>query len=200
MTDRKSSYKAPRPVIFLLTIRAMAVVLIAVLFLTRTPEKIMYPKLHWDKVEQYADAFGIDPYLVMALIKVESNYRPSAVSKSGAIGLMQIMPDTGAWAAQMLGAGSYYDDRLKEPDFNIMIGSWYMAHMLSLYNDPTVAVAAYNAGRGNVDRWLADGTWSGAAEAASDVPYKETREFIKKVMRAWEMYSDIYGPVGGLIH
>lgn len=199
MTDRKNASKAPRSVVLLLTMRAIAIALIAVLFFMRIPEKMMYPKFHWDEVEQYANAFGIDPYLVMAVIKVESNFRPSAVSKSGAIGLMQVMPDTGAWAAQTLGTGGYYDDRLKEPEFNIMIGSWYMAHMLSLYSDPTVAIAAYNAGRGNVDRWLSDGTWSGAAESASDVPYRETREFIKKVMRAWETYSDIYGPINSLI-
>lgn len=181
-----------KSILMLLAARLLVVAVVAGIFFSGILDKITYPKSHWDTVEQYAGAFDVDPYLVMAIIKVESNFRPAARSKSGALGLMQVMPDTGRWAAGMLGVAGHYNERLLEPDYNIMIGSWYIDHLLELYQDATLAIAAYNAGRGNVDRWLADGTWSGEHERAADVPFKETGEFIRRVRRAWEAYRDIY--------
>lgn len=189
----KNGTKASKPIFALLGLRIIIVVVIGAIFFSGLPNRITYPKLYWQEARQYAEAFGVDPYLVMALIKVESNFRPGAKSKSGALGLMQIMPDTGRWAAGMLNTDNYYDARLLVPEFNIMIGSWYITHLLAAYNEPAIALAAYNAGRGNVDRWLADGTWSGAADSASDVPFRETEDFIKRVMKAWEAYERTYG-------
>lgn len=189
----RTAAKASKPIYALLALRVIIVLVVGAIFFTGLPNRITYPKLYWQEARQYAETFGVDPYLVMALIKVESNFRPSAKSKSGALGLMQIMPDTGRWAAGMLNTDNYYDSRLLVPEFNIMIGTWYITNLLATYNEPAIALAAYNAGRGNVDRWLADGTWSGAVDSASDVPYRETEDFINRVMRAWEAYERTYG-------
>ncbi len=120
--------KGSKPIYLLLAFRVIAAILIAALFFTNLPNRLTYPKLHWDKAKQYGEAFGIDPYLIMALIKVESNFRSAAKSKSGAIGLMQVMPDTGKWVAETLGTGNYYDNMLLDSDFNIMIGSYYISY------------------------------------------------------------------------
>ena len=191
----KERINGKRPIYGLLAFRAIVVVIIAAFFLSGLPNRITYPKLHWDTAKQYAGAFGIDPYLVMSLMKVESNFRVNAKSKSGAIGLMQVMPDTGRWVAGVLGTGSYYDNMLLDPDFNIMIGSWYIDHLLESYGEPAAAIAAYNGGMGNVDAWLASGTWSGKAEEVKDIPFKETSDFVNKVMNAWYMYARTYGAV-----
>jgi soluble lytic murein transglycosylase len=184
-----------KPVFTLLVLRVIISIVIGALLFTSLPNRITYPKLYWDKAKQYGLAFEIDPYLIMALMKTESNFRSSAKSESGAIGLMQIMPETGKWAAEMLGTGAYYDNMLLDPDFNIMIGSWYISNLIKTYGEPAIAIAAYNAGNGNVDRWLADGTWSGQVEQSADVPYEETREFIERVNRAWEAYAKTYGAI-----
>lgn len=187
--------KGAKPVYMLLAFRVFVVVLLAVLFLTDLPDRITYPKLHWEKAKQYGEAFGVDPYLIEAIVKVESNFRATAKSKSGAIGLMQVMPETGKWAAGVLNTGNYYDNMLLDPDFNIMIGSWYISYLLKQYEESTPAIAAYNAGASNVDGWLDDGTWSGEADSISDIPFRETSDFVRRVLRAWDAYADTYGSI-----
>ncbi len=191
----KDNRNGKRSVYGLLAFRAIVVVIIAAFFLSGLPNRITYPKLHWETAKQYAEASGIDPYLIMSLIKVESNFRVNAKSKSGAMGLMQVMPDTGKWVAGTLGTGTYYDNMLLDPDFNIMIGTWYIDHLLEKYGEPAAAIAAYNGGLGNVDSWLAAGTWSGRAEDVKDIPFKETSDFVNKVLNAWDMYARTYGAV-----
>lgn len=191
----KDRSNGKRSVYALLAFRAIVVVIIAAFFLSGLPNRITYPKIHWETAKEYAVAFGLDPYLIMSLMKVESNFRVNAKSKSGAIGLMQVMPETGKWVAGVLGTGSYYDNMLLDAHFNIMIGSWYIGHLLEIYVEPAAAIAAYNGGMGNVDAWLKSGTWSGKAEDVKDIPFKETSDFVSKVLKTWEMYASTYGAV-----
>lgn len=187
--------KDTRSIYALLAFRVIVAIMIAALFFTNLPNKLTYPKLHWDKAKQYGEAFGIDPYLIMALMKVESNFRSTVKSKSGAIGLMQVMPDTGKWVAETLGTGNYYDNMLLDPDFNIMIGSWYISYLLDDYEQPAAAIAAYNAGMGNVDGWIEGGTWSGNGDELTDIPFEETKGFVRRVLRAWDIYAKTYGAI-----
>src|SRR5690606_24055372 len=127
--------------------------------------KLLYPFPFRAGVERAAADAGLDPYLVAAVAKVESGFNPRAVSPKGARGLMQVMPDTGAWVARQIGWERYHPDLLFEPEISLRIGAWYLAHLRRAFDGRLVpALAADNAGRGNVGRWLASGLWDGSLE------------------------------------
>ncbi|HOB44469.1 MAG TPA: lytic transglycosylase domain-containing protein, partial [Bacillota bacterium] len=124
---------------------------------------------------------------------VESGYRRDARSSKGACGLMQIMPETGEWAAGQLGLVGYSEDQLFDPDTNIMIGAWYFGHLLRIFHDEAViALAAYNGGPSNVERWLSSGTWSGRVEEIGDIPYPETARYVERVLNMNRIYHKAY--------
>lgn len=140
-----------------------------------------------------AEVNGIDGYLIAAITKTESNFSPTAVSVKGARGLMQIMPDTGKWVAGQKGMPNYTSDLLFNPEFNINIGAYYVSDLYKEYNGDTVVVlAAYNAGRGNVKKWLEEKTWTGDRNNIDQIPFPETRQFIRKVLFYQQTYRHLY--------
>lgn len=137
---------------------------------------------------------GLDPYLVAAIVRTESGWRPSAVSTRGAIGLMQIMPETGRWVARQLGLEGFTEQWLFDPEMNLRIGCWYLAELKREFNDDQVIVlAAYNAGRGNVRQWLNSQRWDGQPENVGAIPFQETRTFVARVLAARTRFLWIYG-------
>ncbi|SJZ40079.1 soluble lytic murein transglycosylase [Selenihalanaerobacter shriftii] len=155
--------------------------------------KIFYP-LHYKKaIFTYADEYNLDPYLVAAIIKVESKFNEDAISERGARGLMQIMPSTGEWIAGELGIEDFNPDLLYGPKLNINLGSWYLAHLKKIFsNDLTLVIAAYNGGQGNVNRWLELKQWSGRHRDSDQIPFPETRAYVKKVTKTYQRYRKIY--------
>ncbi len=150
-----------------------------------------YPIKYSGYVEKYAAEMGIDKYLVYAVIKAESNFDEKAVSDKGAVGLMQIMPETGKEAANKIGINNYSDEKLLEPKINIRIGCYYIAFLMNRYgNDIRTAMAAYNAGYGNVDNWLAREQKDFID--ADDIPFGETKKYIVKIINGYEKYKEIY--------
>ena len=150
--------------------------------------RLAYPAL----IEQSAEAYALDPYLVAAVIHVESGNRPAVVSSAGAVGLMQIMPTTGEWIAGKLRVEAYEEDSLCDPGMNITMGCWYLRFLLDRYDqDQNHALAAYNAGQGNVDKWLSDPAYS-ADGVLTNIPYEETDRYVEKVTRTYEKYKDLY--------
>ena len=144
------------------------------------------------EILEYAHAFSLDPYLVAAVIHCESGNRSDAISPKGAVGLMQIMPDTGAWIAEKLGMDAYSPDMLTDPAVNIRMGCWYLGYLLERFGGALPhALAAYNAGQGNVDKWLADGAYSQEGVLVK-IPFPETENYVKKVERAYEKYKELY--------
>ena len=142
-----------------------------------------------DEILYHCHEAGEDPALVLAIIQTESRFRENAVSKKGAVGLMQVMPDTGRWMASKLLLVGYEDERLFERVWNLRIGISYMAYLNKQFGDQRPqAVAAYNAGPARVRIWLKNGDWDGTFERVGDIPYKETREYVKKVMRLYDVY------------
>lgn len=136
---------------------------------------------------------GIDGYLLAAMVKTESNFDPGAVSVKGARGLMQIMPETGKWVASQRGIPNYSPDQLFNPDYNIRIGALYVSELYREYNGDTILVlAAYNAGRGNVKKWIEEDHWSGTRGSIDQIPFPETRQFIRKVLFYQQAYSYLY--------
>lgn len=155
--------------------------------------KAYYPLFHVRTVETYAREYGLDPFLLAAVVRVESGYDRWAVSSKGARGLMQVMPETGYWAAEILGMKGFDPDHLFEPEVNLRIGTWYLARLYREFDGSRVlALAAYNSGATRVREWLAQGDWDGTEKGVKDIPYPETREFVIKVLGHAERYRRLY--------
>jgi soluble lytic murein transglycosylase len=141
-----------------------------------------------------ARANGMDPYLVAALIHAESRFTAGAESGSGARGIMQIMPETGKWAAEQMGISEFNVGMLFDPETNIKIGCWYLADLDREFDgNRYIVLAAYNAGRGNVKQWLTREVWDGRIETIRQVPFPETRNYVVTVTNTYKRYKDLYG-------
>ena len=131
---------------------------------------------------QCAEEENISPSLLEAVILTESKFDEKAVSHVGAVGMMQLMPDTAHWISEESGLPS---DNLASPDQNIPLGAWYLNYLLKKYhNNEVFALAAYNAGRGNVDEWIEKNKWPEGFTDMEKIPFPETREFVKSVVIA----------------
>jgi len=171
----------------------LLIIIVLVLFNLDNIGRILYPLPYKDTIFNYADRYGLDRSLLAAVIRTESNFRPGAVSPKGAIGLMQIMPDTGQWAAQKSGIGNFSRDRLFEPEYNISIGAWYLADLQREFNgNITLMLAAYNGGRGNVKKWLDAESQNNPSQGLEKVPFPETRQFVRKVLWYRKVYGYLY--------
>ncbi|MBT9177242.1 MAG: Soluble lytic murein transglycosylase [Firmicutes bacterium] len=171
------------------------VVIIVILLAVLGPPlwRIVYPWPYREVIERYAEANGLDPYLVAAVIRVESSFRTHATSPKGARGLMQIMPATGEWIASEVHLADFHVDRLFEVELNIKMGTWYLRHLTEQFGrDVEVALAAYNGGRGNVKNWLEQGIWSGHLSDIEQVPFRETRNYVTRVLRTYAIYRELY--------
>lgn len=152
----------------------------------------LYPMPYEEEVMEAARQFGLDPYLVISVIRVESRFNPAAESHKGAVGLMQLMPQTAEWAAAKMNL-DYSRDMLTDPGFNITLGCWYLSFLKSQFDGNTTAsLAAYNSGNTPVNQWLAGNLWNGTLEDADNIPYPETRDYVKKVFRTLEIYNRLY--------
>lgn len=172
----------------------LALVLLLVLaFNAERIGRYYFPFQHQELVFHYAHQNKLDPYLIAALIKTESNFRADAKSPKGALGLMQIMPKTGYWIAEQLGDEDFDPRLLTDPETNLMLGSWYLAQLFEEFdNDPILVLAAYNGGRGNVEQWLDEHRWSGEANNLEQIPFPETRQFVRKVLLTYRIYNFLY--------
>lgn len=122
----------------------------------------------------------LSPYLIEAVMLTESKFDEKAISKVGAVGMMQLMPETAAWISEQSGLAA---ENLEEPAQNIPLGVWYLKFLLKTYhNNEVLALAAYNAGRGNVDEWIKDNGWQEGFSHMESIPFPETREFVKSVV------------------
>ena len=151
-----------------------------------------YPIRYIDEISAHTEATSLDPYLIAALIRVESNFRPDVRSPKGATGLMQLMPETARWVAGQLRLGPDEVDLL-DPDVNIRLGTCYLTMLQKDFDDNlVVALAAYNGGRGNVSRWLAEGRWNGQLDDVRNIPFLETRLYVQRVLAVHAWYIRIY--------
>ena len=164
-------------------------------FLITCLEKNSYPREYAEYVEVYAEAYGVPEGLVFAVIRTESSFDSGAVSPVGAVGLMQLMPSTFEWLTddklfEHLESGMLYD-----PETNVKYGTYCLSFLYDRYGDWELALAAYNGGLGNVDKWLEDDRYADAdgEGGLKRIPFKETRQFVARVTDAWEMYERLYG-------
>lgn len=188
----------------------VAVLLVVVWAGRESVLKRVYPFPYRDEVLTYSREHGLDPHFVAAIIRNESGFNPNARSRAGALGLMQVMPDTGRWVAQALGFADYTPELLKDPATNIMIGTWYLADLKREFSGNLVlVVAAYNAGRGRVREWVERDGWQPDPVACEMVPWpgqevtedyplskialSETRSYVRNVIDALKRYRALYG-------
>lgn len=152
-----------------------------------------YPVAYTDLITSYAAQYELDPYLVQSIMRCESSNDPSVVSKVGAIGLMQIMPDTGTWIAHKLDLDDVYNEQmLYDPETNIEFGCWYLRFLSGRFDgNVKQMIAAYNAGHGSVEDWLSNPQYSQDGELTT-IPFEETARYYDKVTAAYENYTTLY--------
>ncbi len=153
---------------------------------------VLYPIIYKEYVYKYSKEYGLDPFLVLSVIKIESNFNENAISKKDARGLMQISHGTGKWAAETFNLENYSVNSLYKPEINIKIGTWYLNKLIEQFGDIELALAAYNAGSGNVQTWLKDINYSEDGKTLTQIPFKETKDYIYKVQKNTKIYRIIY--------
>lgn len=157
-------------------------------------KKYVYPFPFQEKVFRYANEYEVDPFLIVAVVRTESKFLPAARSPKGARGLMQMMPETGQWVAGELSVEGFTPEMLNDPETSIRFGTWYLASLRKEFKSNDVLVlAAYNGGRGNVKQWMRQLGWGEDFRDVDSIPYRETREYVKRVMDAHERYQELYG-------
>lgn len=180
---------------FLITLLILASIIFILFKVIKIDDIIMkklYPLKYSEYVEKYAKEYNIDKYMVYAIIKAESNFNENAKSSSDAIGLMQIMETTALETANKMDLEVTEEDLFK-PDLNINIGLKYFTYLLNQYdNNYPLAIIAYNAGMGNVDAWIKDGTIKEDGTDIENVPFKETNNYVRKILRDYEIYKGLY--------
>jgi len=155
--------------------------------------KFFYPFPYRDTTFFYANQYNVDPFLLVAMMKTESNFDDRAVSDRGARGLMQIMPETGQWIARQIGEPAISTEKLLDPETSIKLGAWYIADLGKEFNgDVVLVLAAYNGGLGNVRDWLARKHLSGGEEKIDEIPFPETRHYVRKVLLYQHIYHYLY--------
>jgi len=143
-------------------------------------------------IREQAAAKRLDPALIAAVIYTESKFEPHT-SSAGARGLMQILPTTAEYLAQLSGGHTFTTGDLSQPSVNVAYGSYYLRYLLDRYNgNEMLALAAYNGGMANVDRWLALAGAAGRALTVARIPFPETREYVRRVMSAQRAYRSRY--------
>ncbi len=179
-------------------IRTVLTVLLAV-FVLYCAICILFPIEHYDLIQKYAEEYGLDPAFVCAVINTESGFDPNARSPKGAKGLMQLMDDTAEWIAPQVPIENFNVFRVTEPELNIRLGCWYLSYLNRTFDgDLTLMIAAYNAGSGNIAKWLENEEYSKDGKSLNKIPYKETETYIIKIkinrlIYSWLIKVDFYG-------
>lgn len=170
-----------------LAVSAIVIAILGILGGYETSKRVKYPVAYSDTIVKYAEQNGLDPCLVMAVIKVESNFVPEAHS-GFAGGLMQLTEETAQWNANELNITSDYD--YMDPETNIMFGCHYLRHLIDIYGNIDTALAAYNGGMGNVNSWLRNSEYSDDGVSLKYIPFTETRNYVERVNDKWEHYKE----------
>jgi len=186
---RRINYK----VIGVLTVVAVVIGISLAFQLNTVQRRVVYPYPYRETVRHYAEKYGVDSNLAAAVIKAESKFEHTAKSYRGALGLMQIMPDTGDWIADQLDEDNYSNEILLTPETNIRYGVWYLSTLAREFkNNEVLTLAAYNAGRGNVHAWMEEYGWDYDFGDVDAIPFAETREYVRRVLKHKNKYYELY--------
>jgi soluble lytic murein transglycosylase len=153
----------------------------------------LFPRPFWTDLKRFASANALDPYLVASLIRQESEFNPSAVSRANAVGLMQLLPKVGRNVAQQEKLKHYTSQQLFTPAVNMQLGSRYFRSMVDKFGGFEYALAAYNAGSDRVEDWQGRGKYRDPQEFVESIPFTETREYVQAILRNANVYRQLYG-------
>ena len=174
----------------LIVLVAIILIIIVAICINKLMIKTLYKKEYSEYVSKYSQEYGVDENLIYALIKAESNFEADAVSSKDAQGLMQLMYSTAEDVAKKNGI-ELTEENILEPDININIGTKYISTLLEKYECVEIALAAYNAGSGNVDKWIKNGVINADGSDIENIPFKETNNYVRKIMRDYKIYSEM---------
>ena len=151
-----------------------------------------YPINYIEEIQKYSNEYGVDPKVVLAIMRVESNFKSDAVSKVNAKGLMQVLPDTAKHVAKLLNVNVNSVD-LNDPETNVKFGTYYLKYLMQNFSNMDTVYAAYNGGIGNVNTWLKDSKYSNDGVSLYNIPSAETKNYVNKVNKALKAYEILYG-------
>jgi soluble lytic murein transglycosylase len=167
----------------------LAAILAILPFALRVPDAVsrtVYPLKYEGAIRQASEENDLEPTFVAAVIYTESRFSPGVKSHQGAYGLMQLLPQS----ARYIQRNSGIEGDFRDPQVNIKLGTWFLGYLNDRYDgDERLMLAAYNSGEGSVDAWTSDEGF----DIEKDIPYKETREYVKRVLEAQNTYQDLYG-------
>ena len=166
-------------------ILVILIIVLSVLILKR-----LFPLKYEHQIDISCTEYGVDKSLVLAIIKAESGFDEEA-SSGRANGIMQLAGETAKWVAVRLGL-EYSEEMVYAPDVNIEMGSYYLAYLVEKYENTETALAAYNAGMGNVSAWLKNEDYSKDGVTLYHIPYGETKRYVERVMKVREIYKILY--------
>jgi soluble lytic murein transglycosylase len=174
-----------RKLLWLVAAIAVAAAALGYVLRTNPPwyERIRYPLHYSEYIRVHAKEHDLDPALMAAVIYQESKFNPTVESSSGAIGLMQLTPSTARGIAIRTGGSAFQTSDLYNAEINIRYGAWYLDNLFAKYHDERLVLAAYNAGQGNVDKWIAHD---------EDVQFPETRAYVKRVEHLKAIYAEAW--------
>ena len=196
MSERREKIKiviiSKKKLIILMII--VIVFIIAIIDIPTKIQKLIYKKEYSEYVEKYAESYNVDENLVYAVIKAESNFNSDAKSNKDAIGLMQLVESTAKDVSKKVDI-QLTDDELKEkllePEININLGTKYLSILIDRYQNIEVAITAYNAGIGTVDNWIEKGVIKVDGSDIENIPYKETNNYVRKILRDYKIYTNL---------
>lgn len=173
----------------------LLIIMVFVFLLKDNLLKMMYPKTYKEVVSLYEEKYDVEENLIFAVIKAESNFDKDAISNRNAVGLMQLMEETAKDVVRKNGIEIDFDntkEELCDVYKNIEIGTCYLSTLLQKYQNKEVALAAYNAGTGTVDGWIEKGIIKKDGTDIENIPYKETNNYVRKILRDYKIYEDLY--------
>jgi len=154
--------------------------------------RILFPQTYWTDIRSCAEQNGLDPYMVAALIRQETEFNPGAISNKNAYGLMQLLPAVGRSLARQVGIRHFQTSALLNPSTNIRLGTLYLKQTLEKFGgQPEYAFAAYNAGDDRVTDWQSVGNYHGIDEFVESIPFTETREYVEAILRNEQIYREL---------
>ncbi|WP_299031802.1 lytic transglycosylase domain-containing protein [uncultured Anaerococcus sp.] len=144
-----------------------------------------------DEIYEYSEKYNVDPLLTASIIKVESDFDKEAKSNQGAQGLMQLLDETASHAAELTNK-EFYPDKLSDVEYNLDLGIAYYDYLYRYYNNRDLALAAYNGGVGNVDKWIKEGILDPVEPDVLNIPFEETRQYVTKIDANYDVYKKFY--------
>ena len=179
--------------ILIIVLLIIFIILFGILKIQNFILKKIYKTDYSEYVYKYSEEDNLDPLLTFAIIKAESNFNRNIKSRSGAIGLMQLMESTALEEAEEVNEEIVVTESLYNPEINIKIGTKYYSKLIKKYNNNMLlALAAYNAGIGNVDSWIKQGIIKEDGTDIENIPFKETNNYVRKIVRDYKIYQKLY--------